>query len=109
MRRLRLAIASTAMSAAALAGPALVATPASAAPVVVAGGGLVNVAVGVEDITISDLVDVNAAVPIGVAANVCGVNVNVLAEQLAAGDDTCEIQQDQRAEAALDQINQINQ
>ena len=109
MQRLRLVIASTALSAATIAGPALFATPAPAAPVVQAGSGLVNVQVGIGDITITDLVDVQAAVPIGVAANVCGVNVNVLAEQLAAGDTTCDIAQDQRAQNALAQINQINQ
>jgi hypothetical protein len=51
-----------------------VAAPASAQPVVT--GGLVN-------ITIVDILndnEVNVQVPIGVAANVCGVQANVLAQ-----------------------------
>jgi len=51
------------------------ATPASSAPVIT--GGLVN-------ITVTDLLNnnqVNVQVPIGIAANVCGVNANVLARQ----------------------------
>lgn len=42
--------------------------------------GLVNV--NVEDVTVQ--------LPIAIAANVCDVNVNVLAEQLRAGDTDCE-------------------
>jgi hypothetical protein len=41
--------------------------------------GLVNV----------NITDVEAAVPIGILANVCGVNVNVLSEQLDAGGVDC--------------------
>jgi hypothetical protein len=44
-----------------------------------AGDSLVNVQIS----------DVTIAVPISVAANICDVNVNVLAEQLDAGDATC--------------------
>ena len=44
-----------------------------------AGDSLVNVQVS----------DVTIAVPISVAANICDVNVNVLAGQLDAGDATC--------------------
>jgi hypothetical protein len=109
MHKLRLAVASIALSAATLAVPAVVASSASAAPVVQAAGGLVNVQVGIGDVTITDLVDVNAAVPIGVAANVCGVSVAVLAEQLGTAPVTCDIAQNQRADAALRQINLINQ
>ena len=61
--------------------------------------GLVNVAV----------VDNTVQIPIGVAANVCGVSVAVLAEDLAGGPVTCDIAQGQRADAALKQINLINQ
>ncbi len=52
-----------------------VAAPASAQPVVT--GGLVNVTI----VDAVDLENVNVQIPIGVAANVCGVNVvaNVLA------------------------------
>jgi len=45
-----------------------------------AGDSLVNVQVG----------DVTVLVPVSVAAALCDVNVNVLAEQLGDGDATCE-------------------
>ncbi len=45
-----------------------------------AGDSLVNVQIS----------DLEVLLPIGVAANVCDVNANVLAEQLALGDATCE-------------------
>jgi hypothetical protein len=62
-------------------------TPASAQPVIT--GGLVNVvitdAVDIEDVT------VGAA--LGIAANLCGVGVNVLAQQLSGpGPVTCTIE-----------------
>jgi hypothetical protein len=44
-----------------------------------AGDSLVNVQIG----------DITALVPVGVAANVCDVNANVLAEQARLGDATC--------------------
>lgn len=44
-----------------------------------AGDSLVNVQIS----------DVTILVPIAIAANICDVNVNVLAEQLDAGDATC--------------------
>ena len=34
--------------------------------------------------------DLTIQVPVGVAANICDVSANVLARQLAVGDDTCE-------------------
>ena len=49
------------------------AAPASAQPVIT--GGLVNITI----IDFVDLEEVNVQVPIGVAANVCGVQANVLA------------------------------
>ena len=45
-----------------------------------AGDSLVNVQIS----------DVTVAVPIGIAANLCDINANVLAEQLRAGDTDCE-------------------
>jgi len=45
-----------------------------------AGDSLVNVQIS----------DVTVAVPIGIAANLCDINVNALAEQLRAGDTDCE-------------------
>lgn len=62
----------------------------SAQPPVVIGGGLVNVQIGTIDVQTGDIlssndvqVSVNAAAQI--AANVCGVAVAVLAEQIATG------------------------
>lgn len=81
--------------AAALAGA--LAIPASATvaaqPPVVIGGGLVNVQIVdvIDDITVN-VEDINVAlgVALQLAANVCDVNVNVLAEQLRTGDATCD-------------------
>ena len=74
-----------------LAGTVLgVSGPSSAAPLVT--GGVVNVTVTdvVDDVTVV-VQDVNVAVgaALGIAANVCDVNVNVLARQLGQGDTTC--------------------
>ncbi len=55
-------------------------------------GGLVNVAVG--DIGVDALNNTNVQVPIGIAAQVCGVDANIIAEQ---GDDAvadCEVTQE---------------
>ncbi len=61
--------------------------PASAQPIVT--GGLVNVVI-VDAVDVV-LMDVNLAVgaALGLAANVCDVNVNVLAVQLRDGGATC--------------------
>jgi hypothetical protein len=61
----------------------LTAMPALAQPVFT--GGLVN-------ITVTDVLNnnqVNVQVPIGVAANVCGVAVNVLASEASQGPVDC--------------------
>lgn len=60
--------------------------------------GLVNVNLG--DVVLQEIasdinvdvsqIPVTVQVPVGVAANVCGVNANVLAEQKKAGDATCD-------------------
>ena len=50
--------------------------------------GLVNISA--EDTTVQ--------VPVAVAANLCDVNVNILARQLAAGDNTCDAVGDTSAE-----------
>lgn len=64
-------------------GGVALAAPASAAPVFT--GGLVNV----------NIEDVNVQIPIGVAANVCGVTVAVLAEvQPAPFDCEAAVRQD---------------
>lgn len=55
------------------------AAPAIAAPIVVLPGGLVNVVIG----------DVTVTVPIRVAANLCDININVLATQFKNGNPTC--------------------
>lgn len=62
--------------------------PATSAPLVT--GGLVNITI--TDITIGDVLSNNnvaLGAALGIAANVCGVNVNVLARQLQSGDVTC--------------------
>lgn len=80
------ALIASATAAFALSGTALMASPAEAAPVVT--GGLVNVTVVVDDITI--LQDVNLAVPVALrlAAQVCGNSIGVIAQDLRA-DGTC--------------------
>jgi hypothetical protein len=57
--------------------------PAASAQGPVITGGLVNVTV-VDAVDIEDVL-VQAQVPIGIAANVCGVNVGVLAAGFAQG------------------------
>jgi hypothetical protein len=71
MRRARKLIVSTLATGVMAAGVAL--PTASAQPVVT--GGLVNITV----VDVLNNTDVNVQVPIGVAANVCGVQANVLA------------------------------
>lgn len=76
-------IASLALSGGLLIGGGVLAGPSMAAPVVT--GGLVNV-------TVTDVLnenEVNVQVPVGVAANVCGVNANVLATQDIAQPVDC--------------------
>lgn len=78
-RRFAVLLTTGALSVGAVAAPAALA----ASPVVT--GGLVNV-------TIVDAVDVNnntVQLPIGIAATVCDVNVNVLAEQERNGGAKC--------------------
>ncbi len=66
--------------------PAL-AQPVTGGPVVT--GGLVNVTVtDVADVVLQD-VNVGVGAALGLAANVCGVGVNVLATQLGNGTATC--------------------
>ena len=72
---------------------AAIALPATASAQPVVTGGLVNV-------TLSDVVDVNnnnviAQVPIGVAANVCGVSAAVLAHGRQNSDPVCTATNDQ--------------
>ena len=61
-------------------------------PPIVIGGGLVNVQIidVIDDVVIRDInVNVNAAVRI--AANVCGVAVGVIAEDLQDGNAQCDV------------------
>jgi hypothetical protein len=53
--------------------------PAAAAPRNQVGDTLVNVQIS----------DITILVPIAIAANLCDINVNVLADQVDAGDTTC--------------------
>lgn len=88
MKRILAASATTAI---ALTGSTLVATPAHAAPLVT--GGLVNVTVtdvlNNVTVTVQDI-NVGLGAALALAANVCDVNVNVLARQLRDGGATCE-------------------
>ena len=87
MKRMLAASAGTIL---AVAGTVMAAPPAQAAPVVT--GGLVNVTVTdvIDDVTVV-VQDVNVSVgaALRIAAAICDVNVNVLAEQLRRGGATC--------------------
>lgn len=87
MRKL---FAASVLSAVAVGSTVATAPSANAAPLVT--GGVVNVTVTdvVDDVTVV-VQDINVALgaALGVAANVCDVNVNVLAEQLREGGATC--------------------
>ena len=88
---------------------AAVAAAASTPAFAQAQGGLVNVSIG--DVTILDnflngsqvaalnniSVPVTVQVPIGVAANVCGVDANVLAHQAQMGAANCDATNGSRA------------
>jgi hypothetical protein len=81
--RIRRTVASLASVAAIGVGGVALAAPASAQPIFT--GGLVNV----------NIEDVNVQIPIGVAANVCGVTVAVIAEvQPAPFDCDAAVMQD---------------
>jgi hypothetical protein len=76
-------VAGSLMAATLSVGAGAAAMPASAAPVIT--GGLVNV-------TITDVLShdqINAQIPIGVAANVCGVAANVLAHSTSTAPVDC--------------------
>lgn len=73
--------------------------------------GLVNVSLG--DVVLSEIaknisvdvsqIPISVQVPVGVAANVCNVDANILAEQKKAGDATCEAESTSQA---LEQVVQ---
>ena len=75
---------------------AMMAVPMAAptsAQVVIAPGGLVNVQIVdvIDDVTVNvEDVAVTLGVALGIAANVCDVNVNVIAQQLRNGSATCD-------------------
>lgn len=82
-------------------------------------GGLVNVNLETGDVLsniANDLsvnvsqIPVNVQVPVGVAANVCNVDANVLARQAKNGDATCNAQSTSTAlnQAIQRQMNQQN-
>ena len=73
----------TALTAGTLGLSVLLAPAAVAQPVIT--GGLVNITV----FDVLNNTDVNVQVPIGVAANVCGVNAAVLADLAATGPVDC--------------------
>jgi hypothetical protein len=86
MRKVRMWFAALASSSLLFAG---FSAPASAQPIVT--GGLVNITI-VDVLNNNEILsnnDVNLGVALNVAANVCDVNVNVLAVQLRNGGATC--------------------
>ena len=72
-------------AAAALTAGAGMAIPASAGASPVVSGGLVNITIT----TVLTTNQVNVQVPIGVAANVCGVAANVLAQHTTTASVSC--------------------
>jgi len=83
MFSIRRSAAAAGMTAALLIGAGAAAAPSGASPVIT--GGLVNV-------TVTDVVShntTNVQIPIGVAANVCGVAANVLAQRTSTGPVDC--------------------
>lgn len=87
--RLRKTAVTALASAGLLAGGAVAAPAAFAQPLVT--GGLVNVTV--TDIETGDILSenqVSLGAALGIAANICDVNVNVLAQQLRDGGATCD-------------------
>lgn len=75
----------------------MAATTAAQRPII-GGGGLVNVQIGsiqvIDDVEVRDVLNdltVSVGVAANIAANICGVNVGVLSEDLARGADfACE-------------------
>src|SRR5215213_5080716 len=55
-----------------------------------AGAGVAQAATKQEGLVNVNVENVTAQVPIGIAANVCDVNANVLADQLRAGGAECD-------------------
>jgi hypothetical protein len=84
MLRLKRSFAALASSALLFAG---LAAPAAAQPIIT--GGLVNITIVDSLNNLITVQDVNLGVALNLAANVCGVNVNVLAVQLQDGTATC--------------------
>ena len=100
---------------------ALAAAPTAGFAQVNVGGGLVDVTVQNVDILKNFLNDTQIAalnnvtvpvtvqVPVGVAANVCGVDANVLAQQRKTGDATCTARNGSRALANSFAEQRLNQ
>jgi hypothetical protein len=80
---------------------------AMAPPAVAQQTGLVNVAIDDTNVIVAPQVVLQAQVPIGVAANVCNVNVAVLATLLDDGQERCDSTVNQRTEAAFEVIQRI--
>lgn len=83
----------TAIAAAAAMSVSVAAAPASAQTT---QDGLVNVAV--VDVLNDNQVVANVVVPIGIAANVCGVNANILAQQERTGGAECDANAENQTE-----------
>ena len=66
-------------------------------------GGLVNVATG--DIGIDALNNTTVQVPIGIAAQVCGVNANVIAEQKEEALTDCKVDQSTATQSFINYVS----
>ena len=66
-------------------------------------GGLVNVATG--DIGIDALNNTTVQVPIGIAAQVCGVNANVIAEQKEEALTDCKVDQTSATQSFINYVS----
>jgi hypothetical protein len=66
-------------------------------------GGLVNVATG--DIGIDALNNTTVQVPIGIAAQVCGVDANVIAEQKEEALTDCKVDQSTASESFINFVS----
>lgn len=85
MMSIKKMVAGSCVAAAMSVGVGAAAVPAQASPVV--SGGLVNITI--TDVANNVLRTVNVQVPIGVAANVCGVAANVLAQRTSTSPVSC--------------------
>jgi hypothetical protein len=95
------------VAAVALLAGSLTLAPAATASAQVTQNGLVNVSIDNTNLIVAPDVNVQAAVPIGLAANVCNVNVAVLANLVSSAPTTCDSTVNQRTEQNFKTIQRI--